>query len=73
MYHSMEAAIGNDTNNLWLFTGTGNYKNLNDVGLADKYKIDNIMLGIKDEYFPNYKNKPATLTANTTTITDNNH
>ena len=56
MYHSMEAGIGSDTNNLWLFTGTGNYKNLTDVGIANKYKIDNIMLGIKDEYFPNYKN-----------------
>ena len=68
MYHSMEAAIGSETNNLWLFTGTGNYKNLTDVGIANKYKIDNIMLGIKDEYFPNYKNKPF-LTANNATIT----
>ena len=68
MYHSMEAAIGRETNNLWLFTGTGNYKNLTDVGIANKYKIDNIMLGIKDEYFPNYKNKPF-LTANNATIT----
>ena len=68
MYHSMEAAMGSETNNLWLFTGTGNYKNLTDVGIANKYKIDNIMLGIKDEYFPNYKNKPF-LTANNATIT----
>mgnify|MGYP003305471945 FL=1 len=27
MFHSMEAGIGADTNNLWLFAGTGNYKN----------------------------------------------
>ena len=38
------------------------------LDLANKYKIDNIMLGIKDEYFPNYKNKPF-LTANNATIT----
>ena len=69
MYHSMEAAIGNDTKKLWLFTGTGDFRNLNDVGLVDKYQIDNIMLGIKDEYFPNFKNVAATtLTANATSI-----
>ena len=69
MYHSMEAAIGNDTKKLWLFTGTGDFRNLNDVGLVDKYQIDNIMLGIKDEYFPNYKNASVTLSANATSIT----
>ena len=69
MYHSMEAAIGNDTKKLWLFTGTGDFRNLNDVGLVDKYQIDNIMLGIKDEYFPNFKNVAATtLTSNATSI-----
>ena len=69
MYHSMEAAIGNDTKNLWLFTGTGDYRNLNDLDLADKYKVDNIMLGIKDEYFPNYKNKTVTLSTNMSSLT----
>lgn len=70
MFHSMEAGIGADTNNLWLFAGTGNYKNLNDVGLStDKTKIDNLLIGIKDEYFPNYKNNFATLSSNTNTIT----
>ena len=34
MYHGMEAAIGGDTNNLWLYSGTGNYRNLNDTGVA---------------------------------------
>ena len=69
MFHSLEAGIGKDSNNLWLFSGTGNYTNLNDIGLlTDKNKIDNLLIGIKDEYFPNYKNNVASITANTTTI-----
>ena len=69
MFHSLEAGIGKDSNNLWLFSGTGNYTNLNDTGLlTDKNKIDNLLIGIKDEYFPNYKNNVASITANTTTI-----
>ena len=56
MYHGMEATIGGDTNNLWLYSGTGNYRNLNDTGVATPNDVDNLLIGIKDKYFPNYKN-----------------
>ena len=56
MYHGMEAAIGGDTNNLWLYSGTGNYRNLNDTGVANPNDVDNLLIGVKDKNFPNYKN-----------------
>lgn len=55
MFHSMEASIGGDTSNLWLYGGTGNYLNLNDGGIAEPNKIDNVLVGIKDKNFPNFK------------------
>ena len=59
MYHGMEATIGGDTNNLWLYSGTGNYRNLNDTGVANRNDVDNLLIGIKDKYFPNYKNSTS--------------
>jgi len=59
MYHGMEATIGGHTNNLWLFSGTGNYRNLNDTGVANQNDVDNLLIGIKDKYFPNYKNSTS--------------
>ena len=56
MFHSMEAVLGATTENLWLFAGTGNYLNLNDAGVAKPNSVDNLLIGIKDKNFPNFKN-----------------
>jgi len=55
MYHSMEAVIGATTENLWLFAGTGDYLNLNDAGVNKPNSVDNLLIGIKDKNFPNFK------------------
>ena len=55
MFHSLEASIGGDTGNLWLYGGTGNYLNLNDGGIEFPDKVSNLLLGIKDKDFPNFK------------------
>jgi len=52
MYHSMDAAIGQTTGNLWLFSGTGDYERLTDKSTD----IENLLLGIKDKDFPHYRN-----------------
>ena len=36
MYHGKEATIGGDTNHIWLYSGTGNYRILNDTGAANR-------------------------------------
>ena len=46
-YHSMDATIGKDTNEFWLFGGTGNYERIGDGGIG----MDNILYGIKDRGF----------------------
>jgi len=51
MYHSMDSAIGKDTRNLWLFAGTGDYHNLTDTSAG----TSNILLGIADESFPEFR------------------
>ena len=50
-YQSMDATIGKDTNNFWLFGGTGDHLRLGDRGKG----MDNILYGIKDENFPYFK------------------
>jgi|TARA_B110000914_G_scaffold68231_1_gene59604 type IV pilus assembly protein PilY1 len=50
-YQSMDATIGKDTNNFWLFGGTGDHLRLGDSGKG----MDNILYGIKDENFPYFK------------------
>jgi type IV pilus assembly protein PilY1 len=50
-YHSMDATIGKDTNNFWLFGGTGNYER---IGQAKPW-MDNILYGVKDPNYPNFK------------------
>ena len=50
-YHSMDAAIGKDTNNFWLFGGTGNYER---IGQARPW-MDNILYGVKDPNYPKFK------------------
>ena len=50
-YKSMDATIGKDTNNFWLFGGTGDFQRIGDRS----NKMDNILYGIKDEEFPYFK------------------
>ena len=51
MYHSMDATIGQSTNSLWLYAGTGDYERIADTSPG----IQNLMLGIADPDFPMYK------------------
>ena len=55
MYHGMDATIGDQTNNLWLFTGTGDYKRINA-----RDNSENLLLGVKDRYFPNFQKVQTT-------------
>ena len=57
MYNSMDATIGDTTNELWLFAGTGDYERINDTTSG----VENFMIGIKDIDYPFYKKiaKPA--------------
>ena len=50
-YKSMDATIGRDTNNFWLFGGTGDFQRIGDRSNG----MDNILYGIKDEEFPYFK------------------
>jgi len=50
-YHSMDATIGKDTNNLWLFGGTGNYERIGGGSIG----MDNILYGVKDRDYPYFK------------------
>ena len=45
MYHAMDATIGDTTNSMWLFAGTGDYERINDTTSG----VQNFMLGIKDQ------------------------
>ena len=51
MYHSIDAAIGQTTNDLWLYVGTGDAQRLNDRTTGTQ----NLMIGIRDVDYPNYK------------------
>ena len=51
MYHSIDAAIGQSTNDLWLYAGTGDAQRLNDRTTGTQ----NMMIGIRDSDYPNYK------------------
>ena len=51
MFHSMDATIGQTTNTLWLFAGTGDYERINDTTAG----VSNYMMGIKDRDYPLYK------------------
>ena len=55
MYHSLDAGVGIKSKNLWLFGGTGDYLNLNDM-MVDNSKVNNVMFGIKDKFFPYFGN-----------------
>ena len=51
MYHSLDATIGEATGSLWIYNSTGDYARINDTTST----TDNIMFGIKDIHFPNFK------------------
>mgnify|MGYP003305391893 CR=1 FL=1 len=54
-FFEMEAAIGADSGNLWLFGGTGNFNRISEtVGEDGKSEMDNIVYGIRDRDFPNF-------------------
>jgi len=50
MYYAMDAAIGETTNDLWLYAGTGDAQRLNDRTKG----MNNLMIGIKDPDYPEY-------------------
>ena len=57
MFHSMDATIGETTNSMWLYAGTGNYERIADKSAG----VDNLLLGINDPYYPRYRDiKTAT-------------
>tara|TARA_Y100000294_G_scaffold19728_1_gene16809 strand:- start:2591 stop:4198 length:1608 start_codon:yes stop_codon:yes gene_type:complete len=60
-YHSMDAGIGKTTQQLWLFSGTGDYERMTDRSSS----IDNLMYGFRDKDYPLYRKK-----INATTISD---
>ena len=71
MYHSMDATIGQSTNSLWLYTGTGDYERISDTTAG----VQNLMLGINDPYYPLYRDiavatKAADLTQCSNTTND---
>ena len=51
MYHSMDATLGQTTNSLWLFAGTGDYDRIGSTNAG----TNNLMLGINDPDYPAYK------------------
>ena len=55
MYHSMDATIGRDSHEFWLYGGTGNYQRINDITSP---LMDNVLFGIKDEAYPYYREVP---------------
>ncbi len=53
-YFSMDAAFGGDTNQIWLFGGTGNFERINNT-FDETPNMDNILFGIKDKDYPYFK------------------
>ena len=51
MYHSMDATIGQTTNSLWLYAGTGDYERIGNTSNG----TDNLMIGIRDPHYPEYR------------------
>ena len=57
MFHAMDATIGASTGAFWLFAGTGNYERIADQ------KGDNLLLGINDQFYPNFRVIPPSIRA----------
>ena len=69
----MDAGIGGDSGNLWLFGGTGNFNRISEtVGEDGKSEMDNIVYGIRDRDFPNFvsKSSPPLLSGNANFVFD---
>ena len=66
MFHPMDAGIGSKSEKLFLWAGTGDFMNLNDV-LVDKSKVKNVLFGIKDPHFPFFAHVNTPQTADTLT------
>ena len=67
-FFEMDAAIGGDSGNLWLFGGTGNFNRISEtVGEDGKSLMDNIVYGIRDRDFPNFvsRNNPKLISGST--------
>ena len=59
-YFELDAGIGGDSKNLWLFGGTGNFNRISEtVGEDGKSEMDNIVYGIRDFDFPNFVSKSS--------------
>ena len=72
-YFELDAGIGGDSKNLWLFGGTGNFNRISEtVGEDGKSEMDNIVYGIRDFDFPNFvsKSSPPLLSGNPTFVFD---
>ena len=59
----MDATIGKDTNDFWLFGGTGNFERIGGTGNESGDWMQNILYGVKDRDYPffrrlNGENKP---------------
>ena len=67
MYHALDAAIGRTTNELWLYAGTGDAQRLNDRTKGTQ----NLLIGIKDRYYPGYAPEGTPLTADDITKCQN--
>ena len=63
MYHAMDATVGQTTNSMWLFAGTGDYERINDTTSG----VQNLMIGIKDVDYPYYKEIATPAKADTIT------
>ena len=50
-YFSLDASLGRDSKQFWLYGGTGNFQRVNSV----EGDSDNILYGIKDRDFPYFK------------------
>ena len=54
-YHSMDATIGKDTNDFWLFGGTGNFERIGGTGNESGDWMQNILYGVKDRDYPFFR------------------
>ena len=56
MFHALDATVGSTTSGLWLFNSTGSFSRINDRSAG----MENILFGIRDKDFPNFKKIQAT-------------
>ena len=54
-YHSMDATIGKDSNDFWLFGGTGNFERIGSTGNESGDWMQNILYGVRDRDYPFFR------------------